>query len=236
MNEHLAPVEDLTQESAKRGKDRKTRRILDGLVALWLITLAALVGVAWNGYFDQKNEALTLAQQIDAACASGDFGPGVNATDQEALCSNAQKVIDNNQQGLQGLTSPRGPQGETGPQGLQGPPGPPGIDGKNGLDGADGNNGPPGADGAAGETGATGANGQDGVNGADGAPGPAGPEGPPGPPGADGKDGADGATGPAGPTGVVAINMVNCDGPVLKGIIGSYDEETKTITITCNPN
>lgn len=234
MNEN-ASVDDMTVVSAKRGKDRRTRRILVSVVALWLVTLAALIGIAWKGYFDQKEKTLTLAQQIAAACDSGDFGPGVSAEDQDALCSNAAKVIDNNPD-VSTIQGPRGPQGETGPRGPQGFPGIQGLPGRNGQDGADGNTGAIGKTGANGQNGSDGEDGLNGAPGANGADGAMGPPGPAGPAGADGKDGADGATGPAGPqgeTGVVAVKAVGCEGPIIKSLTTSYDEATRTITITC---
>jgi hypothetical protein len=88
------PIDDMKHESADSGKDPKTRTILAVLLALWLVTLAALVGVGWSAYFDEKNTSQTLAQQIAFACENGDFGPGFSDEDQAALCSNADKVIE----------------------------------------------------------------------------------------------------------------------------------------------
>lgn len=109
MNQHT-PLDDIKEESAQAGKDMKTRRLLILLLGLWLITLAILVGVAWGAYFQEKGKALTLAEQIASACRQGDLGegltpddlePGLSPEDEEALCDNATKVIEENDPELQ---------------------------------------------------------------------------------------------------------------------------------------
>lgn len=85
--------DDLKAESAAVGKDSKTRRILLILLALWLVTLAALIGVGWRAYFNERGKTQTLAQQIDMACVSDDFGEGLSKEDRAALCDNAKKVL-----------------------------------------------------------------------------------------------------------------------------------------------
>lgn len=85
--------DDLKAESAAVGKDSKTRRILLILLALWLVTLAALIGVGWRAYFNERGKTETLAQQIDLACVNDDFGEGFSKEDQAALCDNAKKVL-----------------------------------------------------------------------------------------------------------------------------------------------
>lgn len=176
------PLEEMALASSKRGRDPKTRKILLGVVALWLITLAALLGFAWNAYFNAKATSQSLAQQITHACNSGDFGPGLNDEDEKKLCAKAKKVVDNSGSVNIGVQGPPGPEGPRGPQGIQGPMGLQGImgvngrNGKNGLDGGPGDNGPPGpqgltgAKGDTGDTGPAGADGKDGANGADGTP------------------------------------------------------------------
>ena len=94
MSKDHTPLTDMKDESAAAGSDPKTRVILTVLLVLWLITLAALVGVGWKAYFSEKNKSQTLAQQVALACENGEFGPGFSAEDQEALCSNADKVIE----------------------------------------------------------------------------------------------------------------------------------------------
>lgn len=94
MNEHT-PFDDLKAESSRQGRDPKTRSVLVGLLILWLVTLAALLGVTWRAYFQEKEESRTLAQQISMACLEGDFGPDFSVEDEEALCSNAERVIEN---------------------------------------------------------------------------------------------------------------------------------------------
>jgi len=101
MPDSQSPIDDLKTEATEKSKDPNTRRLLLGLVALWLLTLAALLVIAWSAYFRAKDDAKTsekqsqtLAQQIGMACESGDFGPGFSDEDQAALCSNADKVIE----------------------------------------------------------------------------------------------------------------------------------------------
>lgn len=100
MSEDLT-LEDLKQESSERGKDPKTRYLLIILLTLWLVTLSALVGIAWGAYFGEKEKTLTLAEQIAFACANGNFGPGISPEDEKALCENAQEVIEENDPELQ---------------------------------------------------------------------------------------------------------------------------------------
>lgn len=89
------PLDDLAQQSARKGKDAGTRRVLIFLLVLWLLTLIVLIGVSWNAYRAAKDRAQTLAQQITFACETGDLGPGISVEDEEALCDNAEKVIQN---------------------------------------------------------------------------------------------------------------------------------------------
>lgn len=257
------PIDELKAETAEKGKDPKTRRILVALIALWLFTLAALFGVLFNSYFNEKEEKLTLAQELAVACASDTLGAGFDPEDETRLCENAQKVIDDEgmpgdtgppgPQGATGLQGPRGfqgstgPVGPTGPRGLRGfigpigPVGEPGSDGVDGVDGEDGLNGQNGSEGASGEDGTNGANGEngdDGTNGQDGQdglPGEPGPEGPQGPAGLQGPEGPAGIQGPPGPAGVVNVATIGCEGPAgtLAGLALSYDPATQTVTLTC---
>lgn len=243
------PIEEMKAESASSGKDPKTRRILTGLAVLWLATLAILLGVLFNSYFEEKADKLSLAQELAAACESGSFGPGFDSDDESRLCENAQKVIDSEPipgdvgpqgppgpQGATGLQGPRGftgPTGERGPRGFDGATGLPGLDGQNGSDGADGNDGVDGSDGLNGADGANGADGSPGEDGQDGAEGPRGPEGPVGPEGPQGPIGPEGPVGPAGPSGVLAATTVGCNG-VITQIDAAYDPATQTVVITCN--
>lgn len=187
MKSDSEPLPQLTAKATREGRDPRTRRILYGLTALWLVTLIALVAVAWNAYFDQKEKAQTLAQQIDLACELGTFGPpDFTPEDTAELCSNARR------------SDPKAPvliPGPEGPQGIPGINGVDGTDGKNGQNGANGSNGQDGSDGEDGDPGSNGQDGTNGTNGVDGAPGetgPAGPAGPPGPQGAQGAPGVDG--------------------------------------------
>lgn len=99
---HETPtVDDLKEKAKERGKDGPTRKVVIVLMVVWLITLAALVGVTFNAYFSQKEKTQTLAQQIRLACDSGTFGPGMSSEDINAICRNAEKVIENNGAELQ---------------------------------------------------------------------------------------------------------------------------------------
>lgn len=177
------PLDDLTHDAAVSGKDGRTRKLLIVFLVLWLLTLAFLVAVGWNAYFDQKDKAQTLAQQLQIACERGTIGPpDFTAEDAERLCSNAAK------------SSPD----QVTIEGPPGPQGPPGIDGTDGTDGTDGRSGRNGKDGDPGSNGQDGEPGTDGqsIPGETGATGPAGPPGPQGeqgPPGADGTNGTNGA-------------------------------------------
>jgi hypothetical protein len=52
------------------------------------------VGWTLNAYFKQKEKVETLASQIKLACEQNDFGPGFSPEDQEALCENADKIVE----------------------------------------------------------------------------------------------------------------------------------------------
>lgn len=204
-----SPVSDMAVEPAHKGKDTPSRKLLLTLVVLWGLLTAAMLIFVWQYAFQQKDNAQTLAQQLDYACRSGDFGPGINEADEDAMCSNAKKVIKD----------------QTPSQAIQGPPGRDGRDGTDGKDGTDGAPGPPGKNGR---------DGKNGINGKDGANGLDGKEGPPGKDGTNGTDGKDGPPGPEGPSGVVQVTTIGCEGPVIHSIVASYDAESKTVTITCN--
>lgn len=170
----------MVHESAVSGKDGNTRKLLIILLTLWLLTLGVLIAVGWNAYFDQKDKAQTLAQQLQIACERGTIGPpDFTAEDAERLCSNAEK------------SSPD----QVVIEGPPGPQGPPGIDGTDGTDGTDGRGGRDGKDGDPGSNGQDGVDGLDGVGtpgetGSTGPAGPPGPQGEQGPPGTNGTDGA----------------------------------------------
>lgn len=206
------PVDELVRRSARRGKDPKTRQYLYFALALWLLTLTALVGVAWHSYFQEKEQTQTLAQELKSACESGEFGPGISSERQTRLCETAEKVADEDAK-IETIPGPEGPPG---------PPGPPGIRGFMGLPGFDGD---PGVDGDPG---------LDGLDGLPGLPGPPGEEGKPGKDGERGPAGSDGPPGPPGPTGVVQVETVNCQGPLIQNVSLSYNANTQTLTLTCN--
>lgn len=94
-------INEIKEEASEQGRDPKTRVLLAALFALWLITFMALLGVAWNAYFKQKEDTLTLAQQIQMACENGEFDSDFSIEDRKALCDNAEKVIEENDPELQ---------------------------------------------------------------------------------------------------------------------------------------
>lgn len=85
-------------------QQKKNRRLVVILLALWLATLAGLVGVGWNAYWGEKEKNLTLSEQIDAACQEGELGQDVNhihkeglsIEEEERLCQNAAAVLEEN--------------------------------------------------------------------------------------------------------------------------------------------
>jgi len=164
------PFQELAFESSKRGRDPKTRRILLVVLALWLFTLLGFLGLAWNAYFNEKATSQSLAAQITHACKSGDFGPGLNDSDEKKLCSKAAQVADNSSVSI-GIQGPRGPRGPQGPPGIQGPVGLQGLMGIHGLNGKNGKNGLNGTDGLIGPMGPQGVKGDKGDTGDKGAPG-----------------------------------------------------------------
>jgi type II secretory pathway pseudopilin PulG len=154
-------------------------------IALGSIAVIGLAAVLlWSGINksqqqaqNSSQQALSLAQQVAAACAAKQID-----SDLSTLCKNAQAV----QKEQAPIVGPPGPEG---PIGLTGPQGPPGLDGLPG---------PPGTTGTKGEKGDTGPAGPQGETGPQGPQGPAGPEGPKGDTGIQGEMGP---AGPAGPTG-----------------------------------
>ena len=56
MSDKNSPLEEMKSESAQQAKDPKTRALLAALLALWLVTLAALVGVGWYALATQVQE------------------------------------------------------------------------------------------------------------------------------------------------------------------------------------
>lgn len=207
MSDVPEPIKEMKAESTSQGRDHKTRVWLVIAVGFWILTLLALGIVSWNAFFDEKEVKERLAQQVAEACLSGDL----SEADQQDLCENAEKVIEDEE-------DPLVIEGEDGRDGTDGEDGRDGIDGRDGKDGRNGKNGRPG---------------QDGLNGEDGE-GVPGPQGIQGEPGQQGPKGDRGEPGPQGPSGVVAIETVGCEGPVIQSLSASYNAETQTITIICN--
>lgn len=163
--------------------------------AVFVIALVVSIGINiaiwWQAQVraEQHQEtAVSLAQQVQDACADG--GLSVGGRD---LCRRADDVVQSAP--VAGPVGDRGPQGErgfTGPRGDTGPRGPEGEPGPRGERGPEGDRGPQGEQGAQGDTGATGPEGD---------AGPMGETGPRGETGATGARGPQGETGPAGPAG-----------------------------------
>lgn len=155
-------------------------------VLTWLALLAGILALLWAGYLQvqsqktvtdtqgqlssKDDQAQTLADQVQAACAKG----GATAQALGAACTKASEIKDSPAPAIAGPTGPVGPEG---PQGVAGATGNKGEPGDQGIPGTVGT---PGIDGKAGSDGQAGAPGKDGENGAQGEVGPAGPEGPPG--------------------------------------------------------
>lgn len=107
--EDTQPVDGLIQELDNRRKRDKTRRYLVIVLVLWLLTFAALVAVAWNAYFKERQKALTLAEQVTVACEEGNLAPwhqldptrGLSPEERKVLCANAKKVVEQNDPELQ---------------------------------------------------------------------------------------------------------------------------------------
>lgn len=103
---------------------------------------------------DAQQVALSLAEQVRAACAEG----GETARDLGPACADAVEVVTDpevlrGERGARGLPGSAGPRGDRGPRGEKGRPGRAGQPGGVGTAGADGLNGPRGADGQNGAAG-----------------------------------------------------------------------------------
>lgn len=214
-----SPIRELKEEAVNQGRDPRTRAVLYGVCALWLLTLVALIAIGWNAYFDEKDTSQSLAQQVSLACRSGDL----DTADQKALCEDAEKVIKDDSPDLTGPAGPQGIAGPSGPRGYPGAQGPTGSQGPRGFKGV----------GEPGTPGTPGTNGSQGQPGTAGEEGPSGPQGPKGEQGEQGPQGEVGPEGPQGAPGLLAINTVGCDGPIIQSISASYDPQSQTVTITC---
>jgi hypothetical protein len=198
-------------DSAARRK-RNLYAVLAGVMTALLLIGTFMWGTAaaQRGEVSASN-ALTLAEQVKQACATGQL-----VIDDQNLCDKAEQVA----------ASPA--------ELVPGPPGPKGVDGQDGRPGIDGKDGAPGKDSMV-----PGPAGRDGTNGADSTvPGPAGQDGAdstvPGPAGRDGIDGAPGVSGPQGPQGVQG--EPGTDGaPGAAPASFTFTDKTGT-TYTCVPN
>lgn len=88
-------IQELKQEAAKDGRDRKSRYFVALVTVLAVLIVGGLLGYWINATFQEKAKVQTLAEQLATACSSGDFGPGISYEDQQMICKNAQKVIEN---------------------------------------------------------------------------------------------------------------------------------------------
>lgn len=149
---------------SRRGtvRDAVTVAVLAALLVLIWVTLAQRQS-SQERADRASSAALTLAEQVRAACAEG----GQTARDLGAACGQAAAVTAN-------------PGIGRGARGAIGPPGAPGAPGVAGRDGRRGPRGLPGRPGAPGPSGPAGVDGVAGVPGVDGAAGPAGADGAPG--------------------------------------------------------
>lgn len=191
------------------------------IMAVGVIALVAAIALLFYQGSKRQDaiDALTEASQAKENVVESLCDDRANRNDPR--CEYAEKLPETDEV-VEGLPGPAGPQGVAGSDGLPGAPGLPGPPGATGQRGASGSDGSDGSDGAPGPAGATGPAGEQGPAGSDGAQGEQGPPGPPG------------EQGPPGPTGVVDVVTNGCDGPVIQGITASYNEETRTITITCS--
>lgn len=132
-----------------------------------------------------KDEAVSLADTISAACTSGTIPQQYVAACMKAdqTRDTVERIVgERGAQGIAGSDGVDGLPGTPGPQGPAGPEGPAGEDGSDGARGSQGLTGPPGPEGDS----VTGPQGVAGPPGPQGAQGPAGPQGEPGPQGAPG--------------------------------------------------
>lgn len=205
-------TDEIKQEAAAAGEDRRTRRIIVALSVvafLALVTTALAVYLGWTDSREEAEAGQDLAGQVRQACEDDQ----IDTEDLQELCQSAVKVE-------RGEPGPIGPQGEEGPPGLQGEQG---IPGPQGATGEQGPRGPDGPRGRAGATGPAGPPGEDGSDGLQGPPGPKGEQGPAGP------QGEQGQVGPQGPQGESAYPFtfnftVPGDNPA---------EPDRTYTVTC---
>lgn len=202
------------------------------IAALVLLITGGLIGTFSIQYANmQKDTAvaktLSLAEQIQVACASGSEKETLENYD---LCKEATDVIDNPTIVTTGAKGDRGEQGPRGPQGFQGPAGPQGLKGDKGDQGElgptgfAGQPGSPGLQGLLGETGPQGpqgAKGDKGDKGDIGLTGPVGPQGPQGPAGADGFS----------PVGAIIDCPTNSGELTLSNGTSTYNVP---ISVTCN--
>lgn len=97
----IDPVQEMKHRAEQRGVDPRERRRFVIVCILLSLSLIAMVAAGVWAWTVQRDRARTLAQQIALACNSGDFGPDFSQEDEDALCKNAEKVIDSDDPELQ---------------------------------------------------------------------------------------------------------------------------------------
>lgn len=210
--------DEIVEDAAEAGKDRRTRRLI------WLLALAAIVGLlttvvavqyAWQEKQRQVNAGRDLATQVRAACEDN----RIDDASLQQICKQATKVEQIAKSGPQGPPGIPGIQGPMGPEGPMGPVGPQGPRGFLGVQGPQGDAGDTGPAGAAGSTGAQ---------------GPAGPPGERGEKGEKGDTGATGPAGPQGPSGTAQPGTYSCpDGQVIQSFTVAADG---VVSLSCVRN
>jgi len=181
--------EELINQSARDGRDARTRRLILGL-AVGLVISLLLLGWAVASYVAEKDSqaqaGADVASTVIAACKDDEAKEQLKQLG--ISCGDAEKVVDEVKAGPQGIPGIQGPQGEQGPQGNTGPKGDKGEKGDTGDEGSEGLTGAQGSEGLQGPMGVPGPQGEKGETGAQGPQGEVGPQGPTGPQGEEGED------------------------------------------------
>lgn len=187
----MSDKQQFIQETMDESRGIKNHRGRIGIIVAVAIALlclgAGIIGgvILYKNTLDTAQQGTDLAQQVQIACNDNE----VNTTELDALCNQADDVVESAPSAAQGDPGERGETGETGSTGSSGATGPPGPTGPPGTDGTDGQIGPMGVTGTPGPSGGSGQPGE---------PGPQGEAGPAGPAGEAGPAGPQGDIGPAG--------------------------------------
>lgn len=186
-NDEELAQEGLVEESAIKGKDKRTRHLIWGMAILVFCSLI-FSGWALALYIAEKDSQAQAGADalVPVIAACKDDQAKAQLKELGISCGDAEKVVEEIKAGPQGIPGIQGPQGEQGPQGNTGPKGDKGEKGDTGEAGETGDQG---------EAGETGAQGSEGLQGP---MGPAGPQGDPGPTGPQGDPGPQGEQGEPG--------------------------------------